>query len=98
MCSMQRDISVFYGRSEGFPLAAYFVPGRGGRGSGQIPELFARRRRHPAWAWARAWAQAQAHKGAQIPQKPPLAQKVDVQKIRDACFPEIKDFLFKHPT
>ena len=30
--------------------------------------------------------------------KTPLAQKVDVQKIRDACFPEIKDFLFKHPT
>ena len=34
-----------FGRSEGFPLAAYFIPGREGRGPGQIPKLFRRRRR-----------------------------------------------------
>ena len=34
-----------YGRSEGFPLAAYSIPGREGRGPGQNPELFRRRRR-----------------------------------------------------
>ncbi len=39
------QLSWPYGRSEGFPLAAYFIPGREGRVPGQNPELFLRRRR-----------------------------------------------------
>ena len=38
------DVSNLDYRSEGFPLAAYSIPGREGRGPGQNPELFRRLR------------------------------------------------------